>query len=146
MGGPSQPSLKKKCVWVHCGSCGLGSGTSFLERGWTLHQTGFGPGEGHSAGQVSVPRLCAWGLPQWMEGLPPSLGRVLSSFVSFCATEGSPEYPPFLEFWDEVLASAPAGDHRVLLVDFNAQWRWKLKGWLEGLPPRTELVCGRKVE
>lgn len=45
-----------------------------------------------------------------------------------------------------VLATAPAGDHRVLLADFNAQWRWKLKGWLEGLPPWTELACGRKVE
>lgn len=87
-------------------------------------------------GPLCRPGVCApagaWGLPQWMEGLPPSLGRVLSTFVSFCATEGGSEYPPFLDFWDEVLASAAAGD---LLADFNAQWRWKLKGWLEGLPP-----------
>ncbi|TWW57747.1 R2DM Retrovirus-related Pol polyprotein from type II retrotransposable element [Takifugu flavidus] len=90
---------------------GKGSGTSLLERGWTLYHSGVADGERRRAGVAILvaPRLSACVLE-----FTPVDERVAS--FAF----GSSAYPPFLESLEGVLESAPSGGSLVLLGDFNA--------------------------
>jgi len=96
---------------------GLGSGTSLLERGWTLSHSGVTHGERRRAGVgiLNAPRLCACTLGfTLVDKRVASLclrmgGRVLTVVCSY-APNSSVEYPPFLEYLEEALKSAPAGD------------------------------------
>jgi len=100
---------------------GLGSGTSPLERGWTLFHSRVARGERRRAGVgiLIAPWLCACTL-----GFTPvdervaSLclrvgGRVLTVVCAY-APNGSSEYTTFLGSLGEALESAPAGDSFVL--------------------------------
>ncbi|TWW56348.1 hypothetical protein D4764_08G0003350 [Takifugu flavidus] len=88
---------------------GKGSGTSLLEKGWTLYHSGVADGEATGRGGNSrcSPAQCLWG------------GQILT-VVYVYGPNSSSVYPPFLESLEGVLESAPSGGSLVLLGDFNA--------------------------
>ncbi|KAK3556193.1 hypothetical protein QTP70_005590 [Hemibagrus guttatus] len=105
----------------------LGSGTQLLERGWTLFFSGVPHGERRWAG---VGLLIAPQLSRHVLEFSPVNERVVSlrlragdrclTVVSAYGSNGSVEYPTFLETLRGVLEGAPTGDSIVLLGDFNA--------------------------
>ena len=106
---------------------GLGSGTSPLERGWTLFHSGVAHGERRRArvGILIGPRLysCTLGFTPVDERVASLRlrvgGRVLTVVCAY-TPNGISEYPPLLESLGEAMESGPARDSHVLLGDFNA--------------------------
>ena len=104
-----------------------GSGTSSLERGWTLFHSGVATGERRRAGVALL--VAPWLGTLVLEFRPvdervASLrlrvgGRILTVVCAYGPCNSS-EYPPFLEALEGVLESAPPGDALVILGDFNA--------------------------
>ncbi|KAK3537215.1 hypothetical protein QTP70_003385 [Hemibagrus guttatus] len=105
----------------------LGSGTQFLERGWTLFVSGVPHGERHRAGVglLIAPQLSRHVLEfslvnERVVSLRLRAGDRCLTVVSAYGPNGSVEYPTFLETLRGVLEDAPTGDSIVLLGDFNA--------------------------
>ncbi len=116
----------------------LGSGTTLLERGWTLYFSGVGS-------TLVVLWFPWWEAAGWcgIAHSPPAqlpcVGVHLwvrdRSLTVFCAywQNGSTEYPALLESWGRVLESALTGDSIVLLGDSNAHGGSDIDTWSGGI-------------
>ncbi|KAI3373389.1 hypothetical protein L3Q82_021940, partial [Scortum barcoo] len=71
----------------------------------------------HSAGSGTKILESSWAF--FYAGVAPGWGCVLTVFCCYAPNSRS-EYPPFLGSLGWVLDSAPTGDHRPCLLDFNA--------------------------
>ncbi|XDV30634.1 hypothetical protein PO909_033504 [Leuciscus waleckii] len=115
---------------------GLGSGTTLLERGWTLYHSGVANSERRRAG---VGLLIAPQLSHRVLQFTPVNMRVASlrlrlgdrSLTVVCAygPNGSVEFPAILESLGGVLESALAEDSVVLLGDFNTHMDSDSETW-----------------
>ena len=99
------------------------TGTSLLERGWTLFYAGSVPGEKWSAGgglliapQLSANVLEFTPVDERVVSLRLQVGERVLTVICAYAPNSSSEYPPFLESLEKVLESALTGDPIVLLV------------------------------
>ncbi|TWW81730.1 R2DM Retrovirus-related Pol polyprotein from type II retrotransposable element [Takifugu flavidus] len=104
-----------------------GSGTSLLERGWTLYHSGVADGERRRAGVAILvaPQLSACVLEftpvdERVASLRLRVGGRILTVVCAFGPNSSSAYPPFLESLEGVLESAPSGGSLVLLGDSNA--------------------------
>ncbi|TWW77601.1 hypothetical protein D4764_12G0009910 [Takifugu flavidus] len=104
-----------------------GSGTSLLERGWTLYHSGVADGERRRAGVAILvaPQLSACILEftpvdERVASLRLWVGGRILTVVCAYGPNSSSAYPPFLESLEGGLESAHPGGSLVLLGDFNA--------------------------
>ncbi|KAK0146684.1 Craniofacial development protein 2 [Merluccius polli] len=127
-----------------------GSGTSLLERGWTLFHSGVATGERRRAGVAILiaPRLGACMLEftpvdERVAFLRLRVGGRILTVVCAYGPNSSSEYPPFLDSLEGVLESAPSGDSLVLLGDFN--WEGGRNGPPDLNPSGVQLLdfCAR---